>query len=118
MATQRRYQQLVVWQKAIELVTEIYRISARFPESEKYGLSAQMRRASVSLPSNIAEGAGRGSDKEFVRFLQIARGSLFELETQLEIACRLNLIDEIEKVDELIHGIFAMLNNLIQKLKV
>ena len=77
----------------MQLVTEVYRVTGGFPDTEKFGLVSQMRRAAVSLPSNIAEGGGRGTDKEFSRFLQIARGSLFELETQIEIATRLGLIN-------------------------
>jgi four helix bundle protein len=117
MEFNRRYRQLMVWQKAMQLVTEVYRATADFPETEKFGLMAQMRRAAVSLPSNIAEGAGRGTDKEFSRFLQIARGSLFELETQIDIACRLKLIGNTESLREQVEHLFAMLNNLLQKLK-
>lgn len=117
METRRRYQQLVVWQKAMELVAEIYRVSATFPDTEKFGLTSQMRRAAVSLPSNIAEGAGRGTDKEFSHFLKIARGSLFELETQIEIATRLGFINQAKPLTEQTEHLFALLSNLIQKLK-
>ncbi|HUH37434.1 MAG TPA: four helix bundle protein [Spongiibacteraceae bacterium] len=117
MEIRRRYRQLKVWQSAMALVTEVYRVTGGFPETEKFGLVTQMRRAAVSLPSNIAEGAGRGTDKEFSRFLQIARGSLFELETQVDIARRLELIARPEELNEHFEHLFAMLNNLIQKLK-
>src|SRR5690606_9389570 len=117
MQNTRRYQQLVVWRKAMQLVTEVYRVTGGFPDTEKFGLVSQMRRAAVSLPSNIAEGTGRGTDKEFSRFLQIARGSLFELETQIEIATRLGLISQANGLTEHIDHLFALLSNLIRKLK-
>ena len=117
MQNTRRYQQLVVWRKAMQLVTEVYRVTGGFPDTEKFGLVSQMRRAAVSLPSNIAEGAGRGTDKEFSRFLQIARGSLFELETQIEIATRLGLISQANGLTEHIDHLFALLSNLNRKLK-
>jgi len=79
----RDYKELKVWQRSFELTKEIYLITKRFPEDEKYGLISQIRRAAVSVPSNIAEGANRGSTKEFIRFLYIAIGSSAELETQL-----------------------------------
>jgi len=82
----RKYQQLIVWQKAMLLVSEIYRLTQGFPDNEKFGLTSQLRRAAVSVPSNIAEGSGRGSYKDFCRFLYQARGSLTEIETQLLIA--------------------------------
>jgi four helix bundle protein len=77
------YRELVVWQKAMELATLVYRLTESFPKREIYGLVAQLRRAGVSVPSNIAEGYGRGSRKEYVQFLSIAKGSLKELETQI-----------------------------------
>ena len=79
------YQSLIVWQKSMDLTIEIYRLTKKLPKDELYGLTNQLRRAAVSIPSNIAEGHGRRSDKEFQRFLNIARGSVFELETQLMI---------------------------------
>ena len=87
------YRQLKVWQKAMDLTTEIYKLVKLLPKEETYALSDQMRRAAVSIPSNIAEGQGRNSDKEFVNFLSIARGSLWELETQIEICERLGYIN-------------------------
>ena len=88
------YRDLVVWQKAMDLVVHLYTATATFPPEERFGLVAQMRRAAVSVPSNIAEGQGRRtSDDEFVRFLKIARGSLAELETQVELSIRLNFLE-------------------------
>ena len=89
------YRDLVAWQKAMDLVEKIYVATADFPREERYGLISQVRRAAVSVPSNIAEGQGRRtSDDEFVRFLQIAMGSLAELQTQLELAARLHFLDK------------------------
>jgi four helix bundle protein len=83
------YRELLVWQKAMALVEVIYREAKSFPREETYGLAAQMRRAAVSIPCNIAEGHGRRSTKDYLRFVAIANGSLRELETQIEIAGRL-----------------------------
>ena len=88
------YKELVVWQKAMTLTEEVYRIVRYLPKEELFGLSEQMRRAAVSVPSNIAEGQGRNTDGDFNRFLLISRGSLMELETQLELCKRLNYISE------------------------
>ncbi|HUH32527.1 MAG TPA: four helix bundle protein [Daejeonella sp.] len=87
------FKDLRVWQKSIDLTTEIYAMLSYFPAEEKFGLVSQMKRAAVSIPSNIAEGAGRNSNKEFKHFLSISLGSLFEIETQLIIANRLRLIN-------------------------
>src|SRR5208337_1604967 len=94
----RSYRELIAWQKAVDLVTEIYSITREFPREEVYGLTSQMRRSAVSIPSNIAEGQGRATKGEFVQFLAHARGSLFELETQILISERLGYLSpEIEK---------------------
>jgi four helix bundle protein len=85
----RRFEDLRVWNEAIALVEAVYDLTASFPESERFGLTNQLRRASVSVPSNVAEGWGRGSKSDYVRFLRIARGSLYEVKTQLVIAERL-----------------------------
>ncbi|WP_446743486.1 four helix bundle protein [Silvibacterium acidisoli] len=85
------YRDLIVWQKAIQLCLAIYRFTAKFPQNETYGLVTQLRRAGVSIPSNIAEGYGRSSTGEYKHFLGIARGSNFEIQTQLVIAHELNL---------------------------
>lgn len=91
------YQELIAWQKAMDLVVAVYRATATFPPDERFGLTNQLRRASVSVPSNIAEGQGRGTTKDFLHFLHIARGSLQELETQTLIAQRLNFLPPNEK---------------------
>ena len=83
------YRDLIVWHRAVELTVSVYKITEEFPQSEIYGLTAQMRRSAVSIPSNIAEGSKRGSRKDFTHFLRIALGSGAELETQVEIAKRL-----------------------------
>ena len=88
----RSYRELIAWQKGMKLVTEIYEATQRFPSEERYGLTNQLRRASVSLPSNIAEGQARFSQKEFHHFLSQARGSLVEIETQLLIARNLKYL--------------------------
>jgi len=113
----RKYQKLLVWQEAMELVVRVYRVTERLPATERFGLCQQLRRAAVSIPSNIAEGAGRHSDKDFIRFLNIANGSLLEVETQLLIALQLQYIDEISELQNSIDKIFAMLSNLKRKLK-
>ncbi|WP_028292367.1 four helix bundle protein [Oceanobacter kriegii] len=112
----RKYQNLVVWQKAMSLVKDIYSITAGFPECEKFGLTSQMRRAAVSVPSNIAEGSGRGTDKDFRRFLLHARGSLTELDTQLILAESLGLASYEPCVREQVEHVFALLNGLINRL--
>lgn len=100
------FKNLKIWQKGISLVVDIYRTSQSFPEEEKFGLTSQMRRSSVSIPSNITEGSGRNSDKDFKRFLDISLGSSFELETQIIIAHKLSFLSEgdfkslIESVQE------------------
>ena len=88
----RPHRKLVVWQKSMELVHEIYQTTATFPKNEEYGLSSQMRRAAVSVPSNLAEGAARKGNKEFKQFLNIAQGSLSELDTQVELAQMLGYV--------------------------
>jgi len=88
------YRDLIAWKKAIELVTEIYRVTAEFPKSELYGLTSQLRRAAVSVPSNIAEGRAHYSNADFRRFLRHARGSLAEVETQVLIARNLSYVPD------------------------
>jgi len=102
--------ELKIWNKAIDLVVDTYKITIDFPVEEKYGLTSQIRRSAVSIPSNISEGAGRNSNGEFLHFLGIANGSSFELQTQLIIANRLALVTD-EKVSPLLNAI-----NEIQKM--
>ncbi|WP_109680619.1 four helix bundle protein [Xanthomarina spongicola] len=117
MTSIKSYKELLVWQKAMALVTLIYNLTKTFPEDERFGLTSQMRRCSVSIPSNIAEGWGRLSRKNYIQFLRISRGSLYELETQILITKQLNYINDSEKVESLIIEISKMLNSLIRKLE-
>ncbi len=112
------FRDLTVWQKAMDLVTEVYKITKRFPRVELYALSDQIRRAAVSIPSNIAEGYGRNGQKEYCRYLNIARGSKYEVETQLMISVRLGYSDEeqIRTAMTLCDEIGKMLNAMIAKL--
>jgi four helix bundle protein len=111
------YRDLVAWQKAMDLAERIYRETADFPLEERYGLTAQMRRAATSIPSNIAEGQGRRStDEEFARFLKIALGSLCELETQLELSLRLKRIsaEQLSDVRPPAEEVGRLINGLIR----
>ncbi len=90
----RNYRDLVAWQRAMDLVEDVYGLTSRFPKDEMYGLTSQIRRAVVSVPSNIAEGEGRNAPNDFARFLSIAHGSLREVETQLLVAVRLKYLAE------------------------
>lgn len=103
----------------MDLVTHVYRISRRFPKDEMYGLTSQLRRAAVSVPSNIAEGKGRSSDRELIQFLCHARGSLFEVETQLEIAERLTYVtkEETDPLRREVTRVGQMLNSLIRSMR-
>jgi four helix bundle protein len=114
------HKELIVWQKAIDLVMEIYKVTEEFPKEEIYGLITQMRRAAVSIPSNIAEGRSRGTRKDFLQFMRIAYGSSAELETQLEIAKRLPKTKNLNysKVNSLLLEVMRMLNTIIKKLKL
>ena len=91
-----RYKELLVWQKSIDLAVDVYQLTEKLPKEERYGLISQINRRVVSSPSNIAEGAGRNTTKEFNNFLGIAQGSSFELDTQLIISSRLNFISNAE----------------------
>jgi len=114
----KTYRDLMVWQKAMALVTEIYKVTKSFPRREDYGLTSQLRRCAVSIPSNISEGYGRNSRNEYIRFLQIASGSLYELQTQLEIAANLGYLkkDEFELLYESTREVERMLSVLIRRL--
>ena len=112
------YKELQVWHKAIDLVVEIYKISKLLSKEETYGISDQIRRSAVSIPSNIAEGQSRNSIKEFIQFLSIARGSLAELETQLLICIKVNMLseDNITEAQNIITEIGKMIKGLMNKL--
>ena len=112
------YKDLLVWQKAITLVKEIYLLTKTLPDEEKFGLTSQMRRCSVSIPSNIAEGWGRNSTKSYIMFLKIARGSLLELETQTIICNELAYVsnEDYNKINSLIVEESKMLNALIKSI--
>jgi four helix bundle protein len=114
-----RYQDLIAWQKAIEFVQGIYAVTSKLPPEEVFGLKSQMRRAAVSVPSNIAEGQGRASRGEFLQFLGHARGSLYEVETQLVVAARLDYIAVAERDALLMEAqqLGRILNGLIGSLK-
>ncbi|MFZ3153177.1 four helix bundle protein [Pseudomonas sp.] len=113
----RTHHNLRAWKLSMQLVEDIYQLTKNFPASEQYGLTSQMRRAAVSVPSNIAEGAARESMAEFLRFLVIARGSLSELETQCLLAQRVGFIRSAEEPLVLIDQVFAQLGGLINSLK-
>jgi four helix bundle protein len=121
MKTNSTFHDLRIWQQAMDLTVEIYRVTSGFPKHETYGLASQMRRAAVSVPSNIAEGKGHRSDPEFVRFLFHARGSLLELQTQLLIARRLQYVTEEETTelcssgDGIGRGLNALINRFREK---
>ncbi len=113
------FRDLIVWQKSMSLVTEIYQITNSFPDSERFGMTNQMRRAAVSIPSNIAEGFGRNSTADYVRFLQIASGSLYELQTQTSISQNLGFANQnaCQTSVGLATECERMLSSLISKLK-
>ena len=112
------FRELTVWQKAVELTVEVYRLAKKLPKEELYHLSSQMRRAAVSIPSNIAEGQSRKSSKEFANFLSIAQGSKAELETQLLICNRLHYLtkDDTAPAMDLLTEVGKMITALAQKL--
>ena len=114
-----KYKELKVWQKAIDLVTEIYSLTGKFPDKERFGLISQINRAAVSIPSNIAEGAGRNSTKEFLHFLSIAHASSYETETQLIISKNLNYLstNELDVLTEKINEWQKMSYSFQLKLK-
>ncbi len=113
----RKHHDLQVWQLGMSLVKEIYTMTSQFSDSEKFGLCSQMQRAAVSIPSNIAEGAARSGDKEFLQFLSIARGSLSELETQVMICGELGYTRNDKEVLELTNKLYAMLSALITSVR-
>ena len=115
----KTYRDLIVWQKGIDLSVSVYNVTHSFPQHELYGITNQLRRSAISVPSNIAEGYGRSSNADFVRFLKIASGSLYEMQTQLEICRRINYIEQIafDKTWDLSVEIEKMLSSLIRKIQ-
>ena len=122
--TVKSYQDLIVWQRARELVKEVYQLTVKFPVGEKFGLVSQMNRAAVSIPSNIAEGYGRATMQEYLHFLHISRGSAYELETQLILAGDLGLygredgehvVGMLQEVVRLLQGLVSVLERKTKK---
>lgn len=115
----KKYQQLIAWLKAIDLVSDIYSLTSAFPRDEIYGLTSQLRRAAVSIPSNIAEGQGRATKGEFIQFLCHARGSLYEVETQVVISRNLGYLalEQQQSISEALGELGRTLNGLIASLQ-
>ncbi len=121
MSKIQSYKDLLIWQKGIEITEKVYLLTKSFPSEEIYSLTNQIKRATVSIPSNIAEGFGRNSTKSYVSFLKISRGSLYELETQLIIAEKQNFIsdlDLLQSIIELISEEGKMINSYINKIEL
>ena len=110
------YEDLIIWQESMKLVEDIYELTSNFSDNKEYNLTSQIRRSAISIPSNIVEGKGRNSDKEFKQFLYIARGSLYELRTQLEIARRVKYINSNKEIKNKIIAIESMINTFIKGL--
>ncbi|MGP1347924.1 MAG: four helix bundle protein [Phycisphaerales bacterium] len=113
------YKDLRVWQSAVEAALLVYELSKAFPREERFGLTSQMRRSAVSVPSNIAEGYGRGTRQEYLRFLRMARGSLFELETQTMLAMRLGILecDPAARLGQILKDTGRILSGLIRSIE-
>ena len=113
----RTHKDLDVWKEAIQLVEDVYKITRSFPKEEMYGLTSQLRRAAVSIPSNIAEGAARNSTKEFIQFLHMSLGSLSEVETQMIIANRLDYLDDVGEIEQQIEAVRRLILGLMRYLR-
>ncbi len=115
----KSYRDLIVWQKGMALARQVYLVTGRFPDDEKFGLISQLRRAAVSVPSNIAEGHARSSRSDYARFLHISRGSLYEIETQIMLSEDFNYLNQNDSSDILTttSEIGRMLNSLIRKIE-
>jgi four helix bundle protein len=115
----RNFRNLDIWKDAIDIAVETYEATQDFPKEEEFGLKSQLRRASVSISFNIAEGSSRSSDREYVRFLEIAEGSAFEVETQLIVSTRVRVLASIksEKLMQQIQSLQRRINSLIQKIR-
>jgi four helix bundle protein len=114
------YKDLIIWQKGIEIVAFVYQLIHEFPKEEMYALSSQIKRSAVSIPSNIAEGYGRKSTQSYIHFVKIARGSLYELETQLLVAEKLGFVSSKNLYDDIMNQITAeskMINSFLNKLE-
>ena len=116
-SSRRPHERLDVWRDAMALVETVYRLSRSFPDAERFGLTSQVRRCAVSVPSNIAEGAARRSTAEYLRFLSIARGSLSELDTQMQIATRLGYLEPVPDLGHQVDTVFARLTALMNVLQ-
>ncbi|SHF90151.1 four helix bundle protein [Desulfacinum infernum DSM 9756] len=116
---EKPHKKLEAWKLGIEVVKHIYKLTSGFPKAEDFALTAQLRRSAVSIPSNVAEGAGRKTNKEFINFLHIAQGSLSELDTQLDIALELGYLSRQDRkaIDELIIKLDKILTGLIHSLR-
>jgi len=117
MGSARTFRDLIVWRRAIELAKAVYQATRAMPETERFGLIAQMRRAAVSVPSNIAEGNARHTLKDYIHFLSVARGSLAELETQITIARELNMLNNPHPLVDLLSETDRLLQGLIRSLQ-
>ena len=113
----RSYQDLAAWQKSYQLVLEIYGITRAFPTDERFGLTQQLRRAAVSVPSNVAEGWGRSTRSEYARYVEMARGSTYELQTQLKIASGLGYLPTDHGIHEQAAEVERIINGLVKALK-
>ena len=113
----RKHHDLLAWQQGITLVKTVYSCTASFPREEAFGLTSQMRRAAVSVPANLAEGAARNSPREFARFLAIARGSLSELETYIVIARELGYLKDTAELEQMLDSVFKLLSGLLNAQK-
>ena len=113
----RTFRDLIAWQRGMSLALEVYRATASMPSDERFGLTSQLRRSVVSIPSNIAEGYARGTTQDYIRFLRIARGSLAEVQTQIELGCKLGMIRGSEQTTELIAETDRVLQGLIRSLE-
>ena len=113
------HRELTVWQKSVDFTTHIYRLTEKFPKSEIYGLTSQMRRAAISIALNIAEGAARKTSKEFIQFLTIARGSISEIDTHLEIVGRLRYVSpqHLDALDASLTELDRMLSGLVKNIR-
>jgi four helix bundle protein len=113
----RDHRDLEVWSRAIDLAAEVYKVTGKFPRTEAFGLTIQMRRAAVSIASNIAEGAARRTTKDFIGFIHVARGSLSELQTQFEIAERVGMAPNTDPLKRQVRSVGRLLNGLLRALR-